>query len=73
VQDHIWELVLAHLDWNGEGQALYIGCGNGALTIKLAQKYTKARVIGLIIGEKSGSTQRILVKGTQRLRGKVSV
>jgi len=47
VQDHIWELVLAHLDWNGEGQALDIGCGNGALTIKLAQKYTKARVIGI--------------------------
>lgn len=46
VQDHIWELVLAHLDWNGEGQALDIGCGNGALTIKLAQKCTKARVVG---------------------------
>jgi SAM-dependent methyltransferase len=47
VQDHILELVLAHLDWNGEGRALDIGCGNGALTIKLAQKYARARVVGI--------------------------
>jgi ubiquinone/menaquinone biosynthesis C-methylase UbiE len=47
MQDQIWELVLANLDWNGEGRALDIGCGNGALTIKLAQKYTKAQIIGI--------------------------
>ena len=47
VQNNIWTLVLANLDWNGEGRALDIGCGNGALTIKLAQKYTKAQIIGI--------------------------
>jgi SAM-dependent methyltransferase len=47
VQDRIWTLVLANLDWNGEGRALDIGCGNGALTIKLAQKYKKAQIIGI--------------------------
>jgi ubiquinone/menaquinone biosynthesis C-methylase UbiE len=47
VQDRIWTLVLANLDWNGEGQALDIGCGNGALTIKLAQKWARARVVGI--------------------------
>jgi SAM-dependent methyltransferase len=47
VQDHIWTLVLANLNWNGEGKALDIGCGNGSLTIKLAQKYTKAQIIGI--------------------------
>ncbi|MGB7572751.1 MAG: class I SAM-dependent methyltransferase [Thermodesulfobacteriota bacterium] len=47
VEDQVRELVLAHLDWNGEGQALDIGCGNAALTIKLAHKHARARVIGI--------------------------
>jgi SAM-dependent methyltransferase len=47
VEDQVRELVLAHLDWNGEGQALDIGCGNAALTIKLAHKYARARVTGI--------------------------
>ncbi|MGQ9718359.1 MAG: class I SAM-dependent methyltransferase [Nitrososphaerales archaeon] len=47
MQDQIWKLVLANLGWNGEGRALDIGCGNGALTIKLAQKYTKAQIVGI--------------------------
>jgi SAM-dependent methyltransferase len=47
VQDRVWSLVLANLDWSGEGKALDIGCGNGALTVRLAQKYAKAQVIGV--------------------------
>jgi cyclopropane fatty-acyl-phospholipid synthase-like methyltransferase len=47
LQNQIWTLVLANLDWKGEGRALDIGCGNGALTIELAQKYPNARVIGI--------------------------
>ncbi len=47
MQNNVWALVLANLGWNGEGKALDIGCGNGALTIKLAQKYKKAQIIGI--------------------------
>ncbi len=47
VQESIWNFVIEHLDWNGEGRALDIGCGNGALAIKLAQKHRKAQVLGI--------------------------
>ncbi|MGZ3515005.1 MAG: class I SAM-dependent methyltransferase [Thermodesulfobacteriota bacterium] len=47
IQTRIQELVLQHLDWDGRGKALDIGCGNGPLTIKLAQKYAEARVTGI--------------------------
>jgi len=47
LQSRIVELVLVHLDWNGEGRALDIGCGSAALTIKLAQKYPMARIVGI--------------------------
>jgi ubiquinone/menaquinone biosynthesis C-methylase UbiE len=47
VQDRVVELVLANLDWIGEGQALDVGCGSAALTIKLVKRYPKARVIGI--------------------------
>jgi len=35
------------LDWNGKGKGLDIGCGNGPLTIKLAQKYAEAQITGI--------------------------
>jgi ubiquinone/menaquinone biosynthesis C-methylase UbiE len=35
------------LDWNGRGKGLDIGCGNGPLTIRLAQKYAEAQIIGI--------------------------
>jgi SAM-dependent methyltransferase len=47
VQNQIYELLLARLDWDGIGQGLDIGCGNGALAIRLARKYPKARMVGV--------------------------
>ena len=47
VQTQIQELVLQHLDWNGKGKGLDIGCGNGPLTIKLAQKYDGVQITGI--------------------------
>jgi ubiquinone/menaquinone biosynthesis C-methylase UbiE len=47
IQTKIRDLVLKRLQWNGKGQALDIGCGNGALVIKLAGQYPQARVTGI--------------------------
>ena len=47
VQDRVRKLVVEKLDWDGEGRALDIGCGNGALTINLAQKYPSSHVKGI--------------------------
>jgi SAM-dependent methyltransferase len=47
IQAKLWELVLDHLDWDGKGQALDIGCGNGPLTIALAQHYPDGHVTGI--------------------------
>jgi len=47
VQDKIWDLTISNLDWNGEGRAIDVGCGNGALTIKLARKFGEAQVTGI--------------------------
>ena len=47
VQGRIVELVLSRLDWNGEGRGLDIGCGSAALTIKLAERYPTAQVVGV--------------------------
>ena len=47
VQEQIRGLVISNLEWNGQGIALDIGCGNGAIAIKLARKYPMAKVTGI--------------------------
>ena len=47
VQARIIDMALSNLDWDGRGQALDIGCGNGALAVRLARNYPDARVTGV--------------------------
>ncbi len=47
MQHQIWDSVVSHLDWDGNGKALDIGCGNGALTIKVAKRFPEAQVTGI--------------------------
>jgi SAM-dependent methyltransferase len=63
LQTRVRDFLLARLDWDGNGQALDIGCGSGALTISLAQKYAKARVVGIDYwGEQWGYSQSLCEK-----------
>jgi len=39
IQGKIQAMLLSHLDWDGEGKAVDIGCGNAPLSIMLSQKY----------------------------------
>ena len=47
IQTKIRAFVLDNLDWDGRGEALDIGCGNGALVVRLASKYPAASVTGI--------------------------
>jgi SAM-dependent methyltransferase len=47
IQDKIQDLVVQHIDWNGKGKVLDIGCGNGPLSIKLARQYPGAEITGI--------------------------
>lgn len=47
VQRRLWNVVLEALVWDGAGEALDIGTGQGALAIGLAQRWPEARVVGV--------------------------
>ncbi len=43
----IHDFLLEHMQWDGQGKLLDIGCGAGALSIKCAKKYSKAAITGI--------------------------
>ncbi len=47
MQSQIRGMVLDHLNWDGNGKMIDIGCGNGPLTIKAAKKYPNANLTGI--------------------------
>jgi len=46
-QEKLWDLLIQRLEWDGNGRAVDIGCGSGAVAIRLARKYPDARIVGL--------------------------
>lgn len=43
----IHQYVLDHLDWDGKGKFLDVGCGSGALTIRSAKAFPESECIGI--------------------------
>lgn len=43
----IHQYVLSHLNWDGKGKFLDVGCGSGALTILCAKEYPEASCVGI--------------------------
>ena len=49
IMEQVHRVVLSHLDYDGEGKILEVGCGSGALTIRSALTWPKAKVIGVCL------------------------
>jgi SAM-dependent methyltransferase len=47
IQAELHSMLIEEIEWDGKGKALDIGCGNGALAIRLAKKYPEASVAGI--------------------------
>lgn len=43
----VHEHLVEHLDWNGEGRLLDIGCGAAALTVRCAKAFPKAQITAM--------------------------
>ncbi len=43
----VHQVVLSHLDFDGKGKLLEVGCGSGALSIRAALSWPEAQVTGI--------------------------
>ena len=47
MQAKLWDELVDRLGWDGTGRAIDIGCGNGAVAVRIAQKHPGAQVVGV--------------------------
>jgi SAM-dependent methyltransferase len=69
VQSKVLDRLMAEIDWEGGGEALDIGCGNGALVIGLARRFPRARVTGTDFWGKAWDYSRGVCEANARLSG----
>lgn len=69
VQGQIWDNVISNLDWDGQGRAIDIGCGNGALTNRLASKFPQAKVTGIDYWETQWDYSKAICEANAKIEG----
>ena len=69
LQARVQGLVLERLSWDGRGRALDIGCGNGPLSIALAERFPQARVTGIDFWGESWEYSRDVCESNAASRG----
>ena len=47
MMERVHQVVLSHLDFDGQGQLLEVGCGSGPLSIRAALMWPEAKVTGI--------------------------
>ena len=69
MMERVHEVVLSHLDFDGRGSLLEVGCGSGALSIRAALTWPVAEVTpALTIGARPTATARQCARKTPRAR-----
>ena len=47
IMEQVHRVVLSHLDYDGQGSLLEVGCGSGALSIRAALTWPESKVTGM--------------------------
>jgi ubiquinone/menaquinone biosynthesis C-methylase UbiE len=69
VQNKVLDSIVSNIFWKGTGTVLDIGCGNGQLLIKMAQKYPLAKFIGMDYWGKNWDYSAALCQANMDLAG----
>jgi SAM-dependent methyltransferase len=69
LQGKVRQLVLDGLEWEGEGKAIDIGCGDAPLTIELARKFPSAHVVGIDYWGGKWDYSKKTCEGNARIQG----